>query len=630
MSNQAAVWIGVVRAAVLSVVACVLVPRAMGAEAAGDRPNFLLITSEDMSPDLGCYGDAHAVTPNLDGLARLGNRYSAAYANAPICSPARSALLTGMYQTRLGAGNHRSAANPPAGLVGFAAVLREAGYYCTNHPKVDYNVVGAWDVERATYDRGQDWRDARRDGRPFLSIINIEVSHQSYTSVLPHEAYERRVRAKLPVADLRDPADVVVPPYFPDTPAVRRELARYADCVSLMDRRAGEILDRLREDGLADDTIVMYFSDHGAGHPRHKSTPFASGLRVPLIVYCPPKFEHLLRAAPGSVVDDVVEFIDVGPTLLHLAGIEVPAAMDGEPFMGAGAVRGELAFGALDRRAESINLSRTVTDGRHVYVRSYMPHIPIGQPKGYGFPSAIYKELWRLHRAGGLPAGAAAYMAPPPAEMLFDLVEDPFEVRNVAGEARYADVLARLRAAHEEQIRRVRDLNFVPEEELAARAGDRPWVDLAGELPLEDIYGAAALVGRGLRVAPRQAALLAHPDSVVRWWAVVGLRNQDMSMTTIRSALERSLRDDSELVRTEAAAAVLAVDPGHEAAREVLIAAIGSARRAAAHRAARAAQLLRMHDDGVISAVGAAAGGHGTEWLGEVLAALRRQRAGLE
>ena len=615
---------------VVCVLALVWVGGVAAAQGGDDRPNFLLLTSEDMSPDLGCYGNPHAVTPNLDGLAARGNMYSAAFANAPICSPARSALLTGMYQTRLGAGNHRSAANPPAGLVGFAAMLREAGYFCTNHPKVDYNVVGAWDVERATYDRGRDWREPARDGRPFLSIINLAVSHQSYTSVLPHGAYQREVRARLPVADLRDPADVVAPPYFPDTPAVRRELARYADCVALMDRRAGAILDRLREDGLADDTIVMYFSDHGAGHPRHKSTPFASGLRVPMIVYCPPKFEHLLRSEPGSVVDDVVEFIDVGPTLLHLAGVDVPAGMDGEPFLGDGAERGELAFGALDRRAESINLSRTVTDGRHVYVRSYMPHVPIGQPKGYGFPSAIYQELARLHRSGELSEAAAAYFAPVPAEMLFDLEEDPFEINNVAGDARYADVLAAMRAAHEGQIRRVRDLNFVPEEELAARAGDRPWIDLADELPLEEIYAAAALVGRGPRVAPRQVMLLSHADSVVRWWAVLGLRNQDRALSTIRAALERSLVDESELVRTEAAAALLSSQPEHDRARGVLIAAIGSERRAASHRAARAAQLLRMHDDELMSAVAAAAGSHGTEWLGEVLAAMRRQRAGLE
>ncbi|MEM7623843.1 MAG: sulfatase, partial [Planctomycetota bacterium] len=317
---------------------------------AEDRPNFLLITSEDMSPNLGCYGDADAITPHLDRLALRGNVYSAAFANAPICSPARTALLFSMYQTRLGAGNHRSRANTPPGLLGFASHLREAGYFCTNHPKVDYNTPDAWKIERATYDRGRDWRAAGRKGRPFLSIINLAISHQSYTSVLPHDAYRTSVRAKLPPNQIHNPANVAVPPYFPDTPAVRKELARYADCVTEMDRRAGAILARLEADGLADDTIVFYFSDHGAGHPRHKSTPFASGLRVPFIVACPPRFRHLLRAPLGGVCDDVVTFIDIGPTLLSLAGVPVPHHMDGTPFLGPNAAPRDLAFAALDRR----------------------------------------------------------------------------------------------------------------------------------------------------------------------------------------------------------------------------------------------------------------------------------------
>ncbi|MEO0631592.1 MAG: sulfatase, partial [Planctomycetota bacterium] len=329
-----------------------------------NRPNFLVITSEDMSADLGCYGDPNAITPNLDDLARRGNAYTSAFATGPICSPARTALLFGKHQTSLGAGNHRSRANTSAELLGFAAHLRQAGYFCTNSPKVDYNTPRAWDIERATYDRGVDWRSPERAGRPFLSIINIAVSHQSYSSVLPFEKYRVGVRNKLPASWVRDPADMRVPPYFPDTPAVRKELARYADCVSFVDLQAGQILDRLKSDGLHESTIVIYFSDHGAGHPRHKSTPFASGLRVPFIVYCPPRFQHLLRAPVGSMCDDVVSFVDLGTTLLHLAGVEVPGDMHGTPFLGEAKEHRAFAFGALDRRAESFHLARTVTDGR--------------------------------------------------------------------------------------------------------------------------------------------------------------------------------------------------------------------------------------------------------------------------
>ncbi|MEN0020965.1 MAG: sulfatase-like hydrolase/transferase [Planctomycetota bacterium] len=616
----------------LSYVMCALVASVAVAEesVADDRPNFLLITSEDMSPNLGIYGDPNATTPNLDRLARHGNRYSAAFANGPICSPARTALLFSKYQTSLGAGNHRSVALIDDDLVGFAAELRKAGYFCTNHPKVDYNVREPWGVERATYDRGRDWRAAGRDGRPFLSIINLAISHQSATSVWPHEQYRREVRAKLPPELLHDPDDMVVPGHYPDTAAERTELARYSNCVTLMDRQAGEILDRLEVDGLADDTIVMYFSDHGNGMPRGKSTPFASGLRVPLIVYCPPKYEHLLRAPVGGVVDDVVEFIDIGPTLLHLAGVQVPGHMHGLPFLGDSSLQQELGFGALDRRGESFNLARTVSDGRYVYIRAYMPHIPIGQPKGYGFPSAIYQELHRLHRRSELTGAAGDFMKQPPIEMLFDLHSDPDETVNLIGSSLLTEVVARLRAAHQTQIREFADLNFVPEEILAARAGERPWHDLADELPLEDIYSAADLVGRGEGVVDEQIALLDHDDAVVRWWAVIGLRSQSGSDPVVVRALAARLTDSSATVRIEAAAALLAADRDHSEALTVLLTGIASEDPRVSHRAAREAQLLRLNDDTFAAAIASAAQRHRTEWIREVNNAIIRQRATLE
>lgn len=597
------------------------------------RPNFLVITCEDMSPDLGCYGDPAAITPNLDALARKGNRYTAAFANGPICSPARTALLFSMYQTSLGAGNHRSRANTPEGLLGFATHLRAAGYFCTNHPKVDYNTPVAWEVERATYDRGRDWRARSDVDQPFLSIINIEVTHQSYTSVLPHEQYRERVRSRLLPEEVHDPADVVVPPYFPDTPAVRKELARYADCVTMMDRRVGEILSELEADGLAESTIVVFFSDHGAGHPRHKSTPFASGLRVPMIVYCPPGFEGVLRVPPGGVCRDLVTFIDIGPTLMNVAGVAVPASMHGVAVLGEGVRPREYAFGALDRRAESFGLSRTVTDGRYVYIRNYLPHLPIGQPKGYGFPSAIYQELSRLHRSGRLEGAALDYMSPSAPEMLFDLESDPYETLNLVDRAELRPVLDRLRSAHREQIRAYTDLNFVPESELARRAGDRAWASLAAELPLEDIYVTADLVGRGAGSAGELVRRLEDADPVVRWWAVVGLRNalQDgAARESAVAAIERALRDRSALVRIEAAGALLSVNVEHGEARRVLLEGIAESDQRLAHRAGRHAQLLRLNGDEFAAAVSEAAQRHRTEWIREVSAAIGRQRAGLE
>ncbi|MEO1535962.1 MAG: sulfatase, partial [Planctomycetota bacterium] len=559
-----------------------------------ERPNFLVITSEDMSPNLGCYGDPNAITPNLDELARRGNAYKSAYATGPICSPARTALLFGRYQTSLGAGNHRSRAETPQNLLGFASHLREAGYFCTNAPKVDYNSSRIWEIERATSDRGAGWRHPEREGRPFLSIINIAVSHQSYTSVLPFEQYRTQVRNKLPPEWVRDPAEVHVPPYFPDTPAVRKELARYADCVSLMDIQAGEILSRLHEDGLAEDTIVIYFSDHGAGHPRHKSTPFATGLQVPFIVYCPPRYAHLLRAPAGSMCEDIVSFVDIGPTLLHLAGVEVPESMHGVPFLGENAQPRSLAFGALDRRAESFHLARTVTDGRHVYIRSYLPHIPFGQPKGYGFPSAIYQELARLDRTGFLEGAAADYMRPHRPELLFDLLEDPFEIRDLSSEESYAVVLESMRRANERHVRSIADINFIPEEELARRSDAEAWADAVSRDTLAVVHAAASLVGGGESVVTAQLDYARHSDAAVRWWAIIGLRSQSSHATD--EALMTAMADESPAVAIESAAAAAARGLEPVRSRLLLLQHVRGTNPRHAHRAARALQLLRQND----------------------------------
>ncbi|MEO1584286.1 MAG: sulfatase-like hydrolase/transferase [Planctomycetota bacterium] len=607
--------------ALLSVLAVVIVVADTHAQH-DDRPNFLLITSEDMSPDLGCYGDPVAITPNLDALARRGNRYTSAFATGPICSPARTALLFSRYQTSLGAGNHRSTANTPAELVGFASHLRDAGYFCTNSPKVDYNSSRIWEIERATYDRGRDWRESARDGRPFLSIINIDVSHQSYTSVLPFEEYRTRVRNKLPADWIRDPADVIVPPYFPDTPAVRKELARYADCVSLMDMRAGEILAKLDEDGLSDSTIVMYFSDHGAGHPRHKSTPFASGLRVPMIIYCPPRFEHLLRAPRGDACEDIVSFVDIGPTLLRLAGVDVPPSMHGVPFLGADAQPREFAVGALDRRAESFHLARTVTDGRYVYIRSFMPHVPFGQPKGYGFPSAIYQELKRLGEDNRLPPAAADYLKPHAPELLFDLHSDPYETANLATREQDTDTINQFRSELRSHLSDIGDFNFLPEEELVRRGGTGAWTEAVAPELLETIKEAASLVGGDEAVLPRQLELATHDDPAVRWWATIGLRNSKTANAD--TALISGLQDESPLVQTESAASCIERGLNKQQARTVLLSATSSDNPLVAYRAARYLQLSPMRDSEALAAVQNAATTHSTEMLREVAAAMRR------
>mgnify|MGYP001795560690 CR=1 FL=1 len=602
-----------------------------------DRPNFLLITSEDMGPDLGCYGAPDAKTPRLDALAAEGVRYTAAYANAPVCSPARTALLFGRYQTSLGASNHRSAPSLEPNARGFAGLLRDAGYFCTNGPKMDTNAEGPWNIERRTYEANTGWWDDARGGRPFLTIRNLDVSHQSRTSVWSRDEYERRVLAKLTLDEIHRPEDVAVPPYYPDTPAVRYELARYANCVTLMDRQAGEILDRLERDGHADDTIVMFFSDHGAGHSYHKCYGFDRGARVPFIVRVPEKWAHLLEGEPGDSNDRAISFIDVGPTLLHAAGIDVPEIMHGKPFLGplAQADRHTYAFSARDRLGENHDHIRTVVDGRYAYVRAFLPHRPHFVRFGYSFPSSIYQELVRCDESGRLEGAAAAMFDRfRPAEALFDLANDPHESRNLAADPDYASRLMAMRDALRVHMRDTRDLGLIPEailEHLAAGEPRPTLADAPDRLPLDRTHATAMLVGMGPGVLDRQLAASKDGHEAVRYWALAGLRCQDPADSRVRAALLEALGDPSESVRTMAAGACLHTGIEPERAASVLMNLLETTDSYDAFsEAARAGQLAGFTDDRFLRVLEAAHGRWKNYVPNQIAASVRRVREGKE
>jgi len=289
------------------------------------RPNILWLTAEDLSPHLGCYGDPYARTPVLDGLAARGVRYTQAFATAPVCSPARSCLITGMYATTLGTQRLRSQFPVLPEIRGFSAELREAGYHCSNNVKTDYNLGGeaafiadAWDESSP----GAHWRN-RRSGQPFFAVFNFMTTHQSRTSVWSHEEFEREIGSKLSAEERHDPAAANLPPYYPETAEARRAWVRYHDCITKMDQEAGELLAQLEADGLAEDTIVFFYGDHGMGMPRGKRVLYDSGLRVPLIVHFPEKWRFLAPAPAGGTSDRLVSFVDFAPTVLSLCGIPI-------------------------------------------------------------------------------------------------------------------------------------------------------------------------------------------------------------------------------------------------------------------------------------------------------------------
>jgi arylsulfatase A-like enzyme len=309
--------------------ACCLATLAVVATHADDRPNILWITAEDMSPTLGCYGDDYAITPHIDRLSSESVRYTHAFATAPVCSPVRSCLITGVYATSLGTHNMRSAFPIPKSIHGFPSYLRKAGYFTTNNSKTDYN-TSSWErlVEESWNESSNTahWRKRPVDQqyKPFFSVFNLMTSHQSRTMVWTYDRFVKEVQSRLSPDEIHDPAKAPLPPYYPDTPIIRKTVARFYDCVTAMDKEVGNILQQLEDDGLADDTIVFFFSDHGSGMPRHKRALLDSGMHVPLMIRFPDKYRHLAPTVPGESTDRLVSFVDFAWTVLNLVDVECP------------------------------------------------------------------------------------------------------------------------------------------------------------------------------------------------------------------------------------------------------------------------------------------------------------------
>ncbi|MCP3914071.1 MAG: sulfatase-like hydrolase/transferase [bacterium] len=539
------------------------------AAAQGDRPNILWITSEDNGPHLGAYGDTYADTPHLDALAKGGVTYRRAWSNAPVCAPARTAIITGMYPTTTGSQHMRSSARLPRGIEMFPTLLRRAGYYCTNRSKQDYNLEKPSKVWDASNGKAH-WRN-RAENTPFFAVFNFTVTHESQIRKRPHKA-------------VHDPAEVRVPAYHPDTDEVRQDWAQYYDKLTEMDARAGRVLAELEEDGLTGDTIVFYFGDHGAGMPRSKRWPYDSGLRVPLIVSIPERFRHLAPEGfePGSRSERLVGFVDLAPTVLSLAGVEPPRAMQGGAFLGTHASdAARHLFGFRGRMDERYDLVRSITDGRFVYVRNFMPHRIYGQYLDYMFQTPTTR-VWRaLYDAGELTPEQAAFWEPKPTEELYDLESDPDEVHDLIGSPEHAATRNRLREALLEHLVRTRDLGFLPEAELKLQSEARTALELGADrsaYPLERILDHALLATErreDLASLRRMVDGLADEHPALRYWSAIGLLVRQSAGTPGGREVRAALEDPSAPVRILCAEALcrFGSDDDRRAALDVLIAA---------------------------------------------------------
>lgn len=523
----------------------------LSATRAADHPNILWLTSEDHGQQMGCYGDRLARTPNVDALAAKGMLFRNAWSNAPVCAAARTTIISGMLAPSLGAEHMRSEVAYPAGLKMYPQHLREAGYYCTNNNKEDYNLTKpgqVWDESSAK----AHWRN-RPAGKPFFAIFNSTLSHESQVIKRPHDL-------------VTDPAKVRVPAYHPDTPEVRRDWAQYYDGVSAVDAVAGEKLKELADAGLADDTIVFYYADHGAGLPRSKRWPSDSGLRVPVVVYFPAKWRHLApkEYAPGVKSDRLISFVDLAPTLLSLAGVRPPATMQGYAFAGPFQTEPQpFLYGFRGRMDERYDLVRSVTDGRYVYLRNYLLHRSQGQHVNTQFQTPTTQVWRRMYDAGQTNAAQSIFWREPKApEELYDLRSDPDETRNLAGSAEHRPILEKLRQAQQAVALRVRDKGFLTEAEVRVRAaGQAPYDVLAADAayPFSRVF-AAADVATLLRPGsePQLREYCRDTDSGVRYWGVMGaLVRGKPGVDALAAELRTALADAAPSVRIVAAEALV-------------------------------------------------------------------------
>lgn len=507
-----------------------------------EQPNILWIVSEDNSPFIGAYGDTFATTPHIDHLATEGVLYENAFATAPVCAPSRSTLITGLYSTAMGTQHMRSSYPVPEIIKFFPRYLREAGYYTSNNAKKDYNTVDqpeAWDESsnRATYKN-------RKSGQPFFAVFNLHDSHESSL----HQ----------PVENLRhDPKEVPVPPYHPRTPEVEHDWAQYYDKMEMMDTKVGEILKDLEEAGLADNTIVFYYSDHGGVLGRSKRFMYESGLHIPLIIRFPEKYQHLASGNPGTKTDRLVDFTDFAPTILSLAGISIPDYMQGNAFLGdqQSAPR-QYAYAFRGRMDERIDMVRSVRDKKYRYIRNYMPHKIYAQYIEYLWRAPSMQSWEEAYRAGELNEMQSAFWQSKAVEELYDTEADPHNIHNLAEDPKYSKELSRLRDANRQWQLEIKDVGFIPEAMILDISEKTTLYEYArsGAYPLEKAMETAEEVRTGNSKALEKS--LNAEDPIIRYWAATACTISGEKATAAKDALKKLLNDPEIAVRIAAAEAL--------------------------------------------------------------------------
>ena len=519
------------------------------------QPNILWISAEDIGPHFGCYGDPHAITPNIDQLSAEGTRYTNAYTTAGVCAPCRSGIITGMYQNSIGTHHMRCNAVLPSWLKPFPVLLRKSGYYCTNNSKTDYqfsrpSTGEIWDQNGSK----AHWKN-RKKGQPFFAVFNYTGCHESG---IASEGKYRAVTGKLKPEQRQDPAKLdTLPPYYPDTPVVREDWKRNYELITAMDAWAGSLIKEIKDAGLYEETIIFFWADHGVGLPRAKRWLYGSGTHIPLIVRVPGK-------EGGQIDTQLVSSVDLGPTVLNLAGIEVPDKLQGRAFIGEklSAPR-RFVFGARDRMDERYDIIRSIFDGRYRYIRNFEPLKPYYQYMNTPEKGATMREIRRAEKEGTLTQTGKIFSTDKkPVEELYDYKSDPHEIRNLASDPDHSIILKKMRSNLAQWQSEIGDIGLIPEAEIEIRekkAGSRFEImngGLSDKNQVQRLVSIATKASQGNSALGELISAITDNDPVIRYWALTGIGNIGVAEDEVLELSKKAMKDESPNVRIAAARAV--------------------------------------------------------------------------
>lgn len=495
------------------------------------RPNILWLTFEDTSPEfIGCYGNPKAKTPFMDSLASVGVRFTKAFSTGAVCSPSRTALITGMKTYTLGTGHHRSRYQIPEFVKGFPYYLKKAGYYCTNNEKTDYNVADPKTFISETWDESSNkagWWN-RKEGQPFFAVINNMSAHQSRTMTNLYSDYEKMVLAKLPKHLQVAENELIIPPFYRDSPEMRKNVARIYNSISLADFEMRQTFERLKKENQLENTIIFCFADHGEGMPRVKTNGIGLGHRVPFFVWLPEKYKTLIGSKSGATNDQLIDFCDLPPTILSLAGVEIPNHFQGKNLF---QTQKNTLFLSSDRSDESTDLTRTIITQKYAYTRVFMPFMQEVRYLNYMDRGDITAQIRKDFKDKKLNKIQVQIVLPREVEYLYDLENDAWQINNLAKDPKYAVEITKMRGLLQKHLIEQQDVMFLPEGRFADIQKNKTLYEFrknTDEYPIEKIVSIAMLSGLKTDAALKsQIKALSDPNEIVQYWATMGIRGQD-------------------------------------------------------------------------------------------------------